>query len=713
MSGIPPRTGSEVSIAALDVSVSPHILKFGLGSRQAQVDHPNIENFSFKNRTRSDVWVAVSCIDNPSSSFKYSLSSDNSEPFVVKPGETKNVTIQLIITCTTKLKLDFVIKTWGEYSSSYKKAMVSFEVESSLSLKLDPDELKKEIEVGSGSFGIVYKGKYRGRNVAIKEMIDQSTMNSSDMRKFCEEASMCAKLRHENIVTFVGAVYIPERLCLVSEYAAYGSFCKAMEKYPESFDEALKVKCLLDASCALDFLHHSGISHRDLKPDNLLVVSLEPFSLVCVKLSDFGTTRDVDQSRTALLQTRKVGTPLFMAPEQLRLKKYDKSVDVYSFSFVMYTAFAGRYPFQDSSGDIHFNEAAVARGVRPEIPESWPAELVELMKKCWSGIPSERPSFEVIRGILEKYFEKLKCKGRSIPTQSSKKASEKEEKQEVISEGKKIKELSSRNSEILKKLTTSKLQTAIKWDGDKDSFADFCTLLKENKIRTTKLNLSNNEFEIKEIALLSDALETNTSLTSLCMDDTNFDDEGAKYLGKSLQRNSSLTALSLEDNLIGKNGMKVLCKALEENTNIKLRELWLYSNMIGTEGVVWLKNALKVNTSLTTLDIRRNAIKDDGASMIGELLKCNTPLTSLYLGGNGIGTMGLRALSDSLKVNTRLTTLNLDQNRIGDYGSTFLCEFLTVNTTLTELFLRGNITMTDDGKTKLKKLWGSRGKLEF
>jgi len=702
MSCVPPRECLEVDVAGLDVSVSPHTLRFGLGTRQAPVDYPIVQELEFNNRSRSDYWVDITCIDDPSTNFKYSLACSNAEPFLLKGNTEKNVVIQLVVLCTTKLKLDFVLKTWGRYSTKCKKAIVSFEVESQLSTKLDPDELKKERKVGAGNFGVVYKGKYRGRNVAIKEIKDQP-LTTEEMRNFEDEASMLEKLRHEAIVTFIGAVHIPEKLCLVTEFAAYGSFYHAMmEDYPDAFNEALKVKCLLDASCALDFLHQSGISHRDLKPDNLLIVSLEPHSIVCAKLSDFGTTRDIDELRASVLGTKGVGTPLFMAPEQLKKEKYDKSVDVYSFSFLMYTAFAMKYPFEENNF-LGFAEAVI-KGERPEIPKSCPEELSQLMKKCWSGIPSKRPSFEVIRDILENYFEEHHSKDKS------RKSPEKEERKERTEE-KKRKEPAGEKSELLKKFATLKLQTDIKWDEEKnEDFVELCALLKDNRIKTKKLDLSLYESEIEDIKLLSDSLESNTTLTTLCLDGNEIGDEGALLIGRSLKKNSSLIALSLEDNNIGKVGIKELCEALIINTTLK--ELWLYTNNIGVEGTKLLRDALKRNSTLVSLDIRSNNIKDEGAHVMSEVLKVNTSLTYLYLGSNNIGTEGILSLCESLLGNTTLTTLNLDFNIIGSYPAKIIADTLEVNTTLKELWLRGN-PITDSRKAVLQQVWDSRGKLEL
>ncbi|XP_044177994.1 NLR family CARD domain-containing protein 3-like isoform X2 [Acropora millepora] len=153
----------------------------------------------------------------------------------------------------------------------------------------------------------------------------------------------------------------------------------------------------------------------------------------------------------------------------------------------------------------------------------------------------------------------------------------------------------------------------------------------------------------------------------------------------ALRVNTSLTSLDLSQNSIGVEGASSLSQTLRVNTS--LTSLCLYWNSIGDDGASSLSEALRVNTSLTSLDLYGNSIGDEGASSLSGALRVNTSLTSLNLGQNSIGDEGASSVSEALRVNTSLTSLNLSENSIGVEGGSSLSEALRVNTSLTSLYL--------------------------
>ncbi|XP_067050400.1 NLR family CARD domain-containing protein 3-like isoform X2 [Acropora muricata] len=168
----------------------------------------------------------------------------------------------------------------------------------------------------------------------------------------------------------------------------------------------------------------------------------------------------------------------------------------------------------------------------------------------------------------------------------------------------------------------------------------------------------------------------------------------------ALRVNTSLTSLDLSGNSIGSKGASSLSEVLRVNTS--LTSLCLTDNSIGAEGASSLSEALRVNTSLTSLDLRVNSIGDEGANSLSKALKVNTTLTSLDLYFNSIGGEGASSLFEALRVNTSLTSLNLSHNSIGSEGASSLSEALRVNTSLTSLNLSRN-PIRDEGASSLSE----------
>ena len=90
--------------------------------------------------------------------------------------------------------------------------------------------------------------------VAMKKLENQDSMTTDMCNDFIEEVSMMEKLRHDNIVEFIGAVRFPGNFAIVTEFCPYGSLDKAMKEHPDAFDEKMRVKCLLNTASAIQWL---------------------------------------------------------------------------------------------------------------------------------------------------------------------------------------------------------------------------------------------------------------------------------------------------------------------------------------------------------------------------------------------------------------------------------------------------------------------------
>ena len=233
------------------------------------------------------------------------------------------------------------------------------DVDSELSSRLDYAELQTEQEpIGEGTFGVVYRGTWRGTPVAVKRLKSQF-LTKIELEEFKGEVELMERLRSQYIANFIGAVFTRGHLALVTEFVPLGSVKSLLlAQNRKIHSPRIKFRIVHDTACALNFLHQNNILHRDIKTGNILVCSLSTRAAINAKLIDFGTSRPVatvvsPSSSSASSQedevTSGIGTPAFMAPEILDNKQYTKSADVYSFAIMMYELWTEKSPYSSNT----------------------------------------------------------------------------------------------------------------------------------------------------------------------------------------------------------------------------------------------------------------------------------------------------------------------------------------------------------------------------
>jgi len=249
-------------------------------------------------------------------------------------------------------------------------------------------------KLGSGAFGEVLQGKWRGGVVAIKILHKQDKKNTE---MFFKEADLLCKLRHPNIVQSLGACIHPPHLCIVMDFLP---LCLSNIVRKGTLSDELFLRIIKGIAVGLNYLHKSNpkIIHRDLKPANILL----DYSYN-TKIADFGVSRE----KIASVTMTRIGTPHYCAPEILKAKKYGEKVDVYSFAMVLWEMLTGKVPFsgmgtngEDLSAVQVMMKVAVEK-VRPEIPKSCPKMVYKLIEDCWQHDPLKRPSVDEIITRLE------------------------------------------------------------------------------------------------------------------------------------------------------------------------------------------------------------------------------------------------------------------------------------------------------------------------
>ena len=163
---------------------------------------------------------------------------------------------------------------------------------------------------------------------------------------------------------------------------------------------------MLDAARGIKYLHDNGILHRDIKPDNFLVISLDETVKVNCKLTDFGSSRNINLLMTNMTFTKGIGTPVYMAPEMMEQKKYKKQADIYSFAVTMFECFVWDecYPKKEFKFPWKIAEFVVS-GSRIPRREPITEEQYELIQHCWDHDLEKRFTINSVLESLEKLFK--------------------------------------------------------------------------------------------------------------------------------------------------------------------------------------------------------------------------------------------------------------------------------------------------------------------
>ncbi|CAK9314665.1 unnamed protein product [Citrullus colocynthis] len=285
------------------------------------------------------------------------------------------------------------------------------------------DDLEELKELGSGTFGTVYHGKWRGTDVAIKRIKKTCFMGrSSELERltveFWREADILSKLHHPNVVAFYGVVQDGPggTLATVTEYMVDGSLRHVLLSKDKHLDRRKRLIIAMDAAFGMEYLHSKNIVHFDLKCDNLLVNLKDSQRPIC-KVADFGLSKI---KRNTLVSGGVRGTLPWMAPELLNgsSNKVSEKVDVFSFGIVLWEILTGEEPY----ANMHYGAiigGIVNNTLRPTIPSYCDSEWRRLMEHCWAPNPADRPSFTEVAGRLRVMStaaaSQTKAQGPKIP----------------------------------------------------------------------------------------------------------------------------------------------------------------------------------------------------------------------------------------------------------------------------------------------------------
>ncbi len=221
--------------------------------------------------------------------------------------------------------------------------------------------------IGVGGMALVYEARdlLTGQRVAVKMLKDSISDNPQALRRFVNESKAVAMLNHPNIVKILDLSVKTEHKFIVMEYIkgiTLREYMTSKGKLTWRESAAFIAQILL----ALDHAHMKGVVHRDIKPQNIMVMEGG-----VIKVTDFGIAK-IPDAETVTMVDHAVGTIYYISPEQARGKKIDSRSDIYSLGVMFYEMVTGRLPFlaENSYGIMHkqIHDA-------PQKPTKWTPEL--------------------------------------------------------------------------------------------------------------------------------------------------------------------------------------------------------------------------------------------------------------------------------------------------------------------------------------------------
>lgn len=258
--------------------------------------------------------------------------------------------------------------------------------------------------IASGGFGSVYRARHlaMAKEVAIKVLHPRFSVDPEVVKRFQHEARTIATLRHPNILTVYAFGTADDLVYMVTELVegkSLGNIIRAVGPLPP--EQAMPL--FLQVCDAMTHAHKNDVLHRDLKPDNIVIVT-EPDNTKSVKVIDFGLAKLLHGEQRMTKTGEVVGDPNYMSPEQAQGQQLDARSDVYSFGCSMYEVLTGNKPFRgDDPVAVLFQQVSQPPepfAQRLHLPKALEVITLTAMAK---NTDVRFDSFEAVKSALEKF----------------------------------------------------------------------------------------------------------------------------------------------------------------------------------------------------------------------------------------------------------------------------------------------------------------------
>ena len=278
-----------------------------------------------------------------------------------------------------------------------------------------PEPVKKigkyevQRELGRGAMAVVYEAIDTAieRTVAIKVIAEGLLQGEEARRRFYQEARSAGRLSHENILVIYDLGEDGGHPFIAMEHLRGTDLRRQLDRDgPPSLQRTLDIAAQIGRG--LEYAHQNGVIHRDIKPSNICLTQSGR-----VKIMDFGIAKLVSAEMTRTGQT--LGTPYYMAPEQVQGAKIDGRADIFAFGVVLYELLTGVRPFEGS--DMASVLYKVVFKPPPPLPEALPAVLKAVVERCLAKDPEQRyPDFSAVLVDLERLGREIAANEESQKT---------------------------------------------------------------------------------------------------------------------------------------------------------------------------------------------------------------------------------------------------------------------------------------------------------
>jgi serine/threonine protein kinase len=205
--------------------------------------------------------------------------------------------------------------------------------------------------IDEGGMSTVYVGihKYLKRKAAVKMLNPILEKNPMYRKRFINEAKLLSKLNHQNIISLFDYVENDLGVFLITEYVKGQTLDEYVDLVTGPMPETKAVKIIVQILDAVSYMHSKNMIHRDIKPSNIMIKHDNT-----VKLIDFGIAKHLQRNQTLVTKDgAKLGTTIFMSPQQVKGKVLDRKTDIYSTGATLFYLLTGQYPYDKNQSEYN------------------------------------------------------------------------------------------------------------------------------------------------------------------------------------------------------------------------------------------------------------------------------------------------------------------------------------------------------------------------